>query len=422
MQRVSLHEARGLFLAGQGLSRPRPRRTTAAALQRGIEKLGFVQVDSIQVLERAHHLILAARFRGYRPAQLKRLLEQQRSLFEHWTHDAAVLPASLLPFWTFRFERYAREMRTRLAKRSGASRRFAALLAEVRGRIEREGPLLSSDFEAPPGRRGGGWWNWKPAKHALEYLWRTGELAITGRERFQKRYDLFHRVHPERRHAPKIDLGTYLDWAIPAALERLGVAGTRELSQFWGGVTAAETRAWCESALRDGRLIEAEIEASGGKGPLPGLRVALPELGRRLAGLREAPDELRLLCPFDPLLRDRERTERLFGFSYRFEAFVPAAKRRDGYYVMSVLDGDQLVARFDPKLDRRARVLEVQRLRWEPGARTPQRDAALATALDELAVRLDATSKLQKRGRSSAFSSAADGRLRGAPWPARRGR
>lgn len=390
MRRISLPEARGLFLAGQGLGRPRPRRTTPVALQRGIEKLGFVQVDSIQVLERAHHLILAARFRGYRPAQLKRLLEQRRSLFEHWTHDAAVLPAALLPFWTFRFDRYASTTRARFAKRSGATRRFPTLLTEVRERIEQEGPLLSSDFEAPPGRHKSSWWSWKPAKHALEYLWRTGELAIAGRDHFQKRYDLFHRVHPEHRDAAAVDLPTYLDWAMPAALERLGVAGPRELSQFWGGVTAAEARAWCEAALRDGRLIEVQLEASGRNGPLPGLRIALPELGRRLARLREAPDELRLLCPFDPLLHDRQRTERLFDFTYRFEGFVPAAKRRDGYYVMSVLDGDRLVARFDPKLDRRARVLEVQSLRWERGARTPQRREALAAALEELATNLGA--------------------------------
>lgn len=390
MQEISLTEARGLFLAGQGFARPRLRKTTPAALQRGIEKLGFVQVDSIQVLERAHHLILSARFRGYRPAQLKRLLEDRRSLFEHWTHDAAVLPTSLLPYWTFRFDRYATQTRERFAKRSGGARGFPSLLAEVRERIEQEGPLLSSDFEAPPGRAKNGWWSWKPAKHALEYLWRTGELAIAGRDRFQKRYDLFHRVHPEHKDADPIELESYLEWAIPAALDRLGVAGPRELAQFWGGVTAAEARSWCAAALRDGRLIEVELETGG-------TQLALPRVTRQIGRLREAPDELRLLCPFDPLLRDRQRAERLFGFAYRFEGFVPEAKRRDGYYVLSVLQGDQLIARFDPKLDRKARVLHIRSLRWERGARTPQRKEALTEALRELATSLGAE-KVNGRG------------------------
>ncbi len=396
MRRVTVPEARALLLAGQGLAKA-PVRATPTAVQRGIERLGFVQVDSIQVVERAHHLILAARFRGYRPSQLTRLLETKRSLFEHWTHDAAVLPAALLPLWTFQFRRFEETRRARYAKGSGSPRRFDELLARVRGRIEREGPLLSSDFEAPAGKRKSSWWSWKPAKRALEYLWRTGELAIAGRDGFQKRYDLLRRVHPECRDAPPVELAEWLDWALPAALERLGVATPRELAAFWGGVTAAEARGWCEAALRDGRWVQVEQDAGDGSGALPGLRVALPNLGRRLASLRAAPDELRLLCPFDPLLRDRERTARLFDFDYRFEGFVPAAQRRDGYYVMAVLDGDRLVARFDPRLDRAAGVLEIRRLRWERGARSPRRREALAGALDALAAQVGAERVAQRR-------------------------
>lgn len=385
MQKLSTEESRALFLAGQGLARTRRRRPTRKALLAEIEALGFVQVDAIHVIERAHHLILGARFQGYRPHHLKRLLEQDRSVFEHWTHDAAVLPVSLLRWWTYHFAWWEKRLRARAANRSGSPRQFSRLLRDVRQRITHEGPLLSSDFEMPGDHPKGGFWNWKPAKHALEYLWRTGALAIEGRDGFRKRYDLFERVHPEYQGLPRVRQGAYLDWALPAALTRLGAATPRELAGFWGGLSAADATAWCRRALSDGRVIEVELE-----GPARRRALSLPDLARRVSRLRPSPNELRLLCPFDPLLRDRERTARLFDFDYRFEGFVPAAKRRDGYFVMAVLDGDRLVARFDPRLDRPKRTLELRRLRWERGARTGRRAEALEEALANFALDLGA--------------------------------
>ncbi len=379
---------RALTLQAHGLIRSRDRRPTRRSLQREIEALGFVQVDAIQVLERAHHLILRARCRGYRPVHLKRLLEEDRSLFEHWTHDAAVIPTSFLPWWTYRFAEFAERRRARMARRAKRARDFEALLRDVRQRIEREGPLRSSAFETPPDHPAGSFWNWKPAKLALEYLWRTGELAISGRDGFHKQYDLFERVHPKRAACPPLSLEAYLDWAIPEALERLGVATPAELAGFWGGISANQAKTWCRQALTEGRLVE--VETFQGDAERPALAVALPDLPRRIARLREPADEVRLLCPFDPLIRDRVRAARLFGFDYRFEGFVPAAKRRHGYYVMAILDGGELVGRFDPRLDRSDHVLEVRRLRWERGQRTPARRERLQVALDELAVDLGA--------------------------------
>ena len=387
MKHIDQEVARALFLRGQGLHRTRNRRPTRAALRKTVEELGFIQVDAIQVLERAHHLILRSRFRGYQPKNLTRLLEEDHSLFEHWTHDASLIPVDLFPQWTFRFDQRRSDSTRSISKRFGGARRFAKLVEEVRERIRLEGPLATSDFDAPPDHPKGTFWNWKPAKAALEHGWRVGEFGIAGRDQFKKRYDLFERVHPDDCAHPRMQQEEYLDWALPAALERLGTATPRELGAFWGDTPATTATAWCKKALTDGRLIEARVDLPGDKHHMG---VALPDLDRRIGKLRPAPGELRLLCPFDPLLRDRDRARRLFDFDYRFEGFVPAAKRRDGYYVLAVLDGDRLIARFDPRLDRKASCLEVRRLRWERGARTSAARAALQELLKELAADLGA--------------------------------
>ncbi len=382
MKRIEWDAARGLFLQGQGLHRSRERRPTRKAIHATIEELGFVQVDAIQVIERAHHLILHSRYRGYQPRLLTRLLEEDRSLFEHWTHDAAVIPIRHLPMWGHRFQLWKERNHQRMVKRPGGRRGFAKVLASVRERIRDEGPLVSSDFDAPPDHPKGTFWNWKPAKMALEVLWRNGELAVTGRDQFKKRYDLFERVFPDHADGVAASEAEYLDWALPEALARLGTATPKELGSFWGGTSAATASAWTRKALAEGRIIPLEVGYPGGRSQQA---VALPDVARRIARLRPAAQDLRLLCPFDPTLRDRVRAARLFDFEYRFEGFVPAAKRKDGYYVMAVLEGDRFVARFDPRLDRKQSRLEIQKLRWERGARTSARRAALRDALREFA-------------------------------------
>lgn len=389
MQRIHLDEARGLFLAGQGLATRDDRRPTRRALLRAIDDLGYVQVDAIHVVERAHHLILGTRFRDYRPHHLKALLEQDRSLFEHWTHDAAVIPVRFLPWWEFHFRHWRKRHAARFHRQPGGPRGFRTLLREVHARIDAEGPLRSSDFEAPEDHQGGSFWAWKPAKIALEVLWRRGDLAIEGRDGFQKRYDLFPRVHPEGAERPALSRRAYLDWALPEAMSRLGTATPAELAGFWGNLPVADARAWCQRAVRDGRLIEVETAAAAPRGSVH-RGFGLPDVAKRIAALREPPSHLRILCPFDPLIRDRRRAQRLFDFEYRFEAFVPAAKRRDGYFVMAILDGAELVGRFDPRLDRATATLEIRRLRWEEGLGSPQRRREIGPVLREWADTLGA--------------------------------
>lgn len=381
--------ARALFLDAQGLRDDPGRKATPKAVETLVAKLGFVQVDSISRVERAHHLILGARLDGYRPALLDRLAFEKRVLFEHWTHDAALIPIAFFPHWRPRFARFAeRAQRSRwYRERMGAEP--GRTLARVQQRITHEGALRARDFERGADRPATGWWDWTPEKMALEYLWRTGVLAIAGRENFHKLYDLVERVLPDAHAAPDPSLDEHIEWACSSALERLTVATSAELAAFWAAISSAQAATWCRQAVSEGRI--EPVSLHGVDGAKPRAAFALPGWKRRLGRLPAVPARTRLLSPFDPVLRDRKRLERLFGFDYRFEAFVPAAKRRYGYYVLSILEGDRFVGRLDPRFDRERGVLVVEKLYWEKGIRpTRARRAALNEALHGLAARIGA--------------------------------
>jgi uncharacterized protein YcaQ len=377
--------ARRIFLQRQGLSfAPTPKLDRAGLLDL-IGHIGFVQVDSISTVERAHHMILFSRNQTYRPRDLKHLLERDRSLFENWTHDASIIPTEFYPYWQHSF---ARE-RDRLRERWRRWRRegFEAQFDQVLERVASGGPVMSRDMAADhrgaDGRTNGqGWWDWHPSKTALEFLWRTGDLAVTRREAFQKVYDLTERVIPGRHREPEIGREAFVDWACRSALDRLGFATSGEIAAFWDLISAAEARDWC--AAEKGRsLVEVDIETTAGGKPRRAL--TRPDLLDRLDDLPEPPGRLRVLSPFDPLIRDRNRTERLFGFEYRIEVFVPAAKRRYGYYVFPLLEGDRLVGRLDMICRRKTGELAVTGLWLEPKIRLSKgRLAAIEAELERL--------------------------------------
>jgi uncharacterized protein len=363
--RLSAHDARRLTLGLQGLADPPRRAMDADGLQALIHRLGFVQLDSIQTLVRAHHMILRARCDGYRPALLRRLHERERRLFEHWTHDASIIPVEFYPHWNRRMLRSADRLHQRFSQWHGPE--FIHQLETVLERVRSEGPLLTRDFtearEPTEPRSEPGWWNWHEGKIALEYLWRSGKLAIAGRRNFQKIYDLVERVVPEPYATATTEHDAYVDWACRSALERLGIATPGEIARFWDLVSIEEVKTWCEREAGSLATVEVESEATGKLRTL----LARPDVTEVVAATPELPDRIRALSPFDPVLRDRKRLEWLFGFDYRIEVFVPAPKRKYGYYVFPLLEGDRLIGRIDMAADRARDTLVVTALWPEPG-------------------------------------------------------
>ncbi|MES2665200.1 MAG: crosslink repair DNA glycosylase YcaQ family protein [Pseudomonadota bacterium] len=372
--------ARRLFLDAHALIEPPTGPASGAALLGLIDRIGFVQVDSINTVERAHHMILFARRQTYQPAALARLLERDRSLWEHWTHDASILPATVFPHWAHRFDRD----RTRLVARWQGWQRagFEAKFDEVLRRVADHGPVTSADVGIGEARGNGGWWDWHPSKAALEYLWRVGALSVTRRDSFRKVYDLTERVLRDEHRSPQMTEAETVDWACTTALDRLAFATSGELAAYWGAISPEDARGWCAAALRDGRVAEVLVQGADG-----GLRKSfvLPET---LTADPPTPGtRLRILSPFDPALRDRNRAERLFGFFYRIEVFVPEPKRQYGYYVFPVLEGDRLIGRVDAKAHRQDQTLRVRAFWPEAGLSLGAgRLAKLDGALHKLAV------------------------------------
>ena len=380
---VPASAAQRLFLGAQGLLDDPSRRVTTASLQALVERLGFVQVDTINVLARAHDLTLFSRLDAYRPEQLRKLLENKRSLFEGFTHDASAIPTAFFHHWKPRFVRDQARIHAHVWwQYHFRGTDGAQVVRDVKTRIEREGPLKSSDFEHPEKR--GPWWGWKPQKAALDFLWRSGELMIPRREGFQKLYDLTERVLPEHHARPCPEPAEHREWACTTAAERLWVFTPKELADFWNVLEAAEAKTWCEAAANAGRIVPVQVESAEGE-LRPAFAVA--DWETRLARLPEPPERTRLLCPFDPILRDRARALRRFGFDYRFEAFVPEPKRRYGYFVLPILESDRLVGRLDAKVHRDRGLLEIKGLWWEPGVKaTKARRRGLDEALERMAV------------------------------------
>ncbi|MEM9061522.1 MAG: crosslink repair DNA glycosylase YcaQ family protein [Pseudomonadota bacterium] len=377
--RIDNATARRIFLTRHGLGRWDLPAGNAGLLEL-IRKLGFVQVDSIATVERAHHMILWSRRRSYRPSQLKTLLERDRSLFEHWTHDAAVIPTEFYPHWKLRFRRDREKLlaRWRNWRSEGFEERFETMLERIRD----HGATFSRDTRDTDHQSSGEMWDWHPSKTAMEFLWRTGELAICHRKNFQKCFDLAERVIPDEHHARHLPDEDVIDWACSSAIDRLGFATPGEIARFWDLITIDEAKTWCSERMGQA-LQEVEIQSADGSWRR---HVARPDLIAEIETTPDLPGNVRVLSPFDPALRDRNRAERLFGFRYRIEIFVPEAKREYGYYVFPVLEGDRLIGRMDAKRDLGRGVLTISAFWPERGVRMGKgRVEKLETELDRLA-------------------------------------
>ncbi len=375
---LSNRAARAIFLDRHGLAERPTGPGKAGDLAQVLDRLGFVQLDSVNTFARAHDLILHARRPRYRPRALDLALSRDRAVFEHWTHDAAAIPMAAYPHWKLRFARD----RALLQRQWSAWRRgdFASQIEQVHRHIADHGASGSRDVGRHETKRSGGWWDWHPSKTALEFLWRSGELAVSCREGFRKVYDLTERVIPDAVRHPTPDPKETLDWLCAGALDRLGFATSGEIAAFWATATPAEAKAWCSHAAARGEIIEIDVEGHDGK-----LRRSFARPQLLDTSTPPVFGGMRVLSPFDPALRDRARAERLFGFTYRIEIFVPAAKRRYGYYVFPVLEADRVIGRIDMKRD--GVVLAVRAFWPERGVKMGKtREAALLACLDRAAM------------------------------------
>jgi len=392
---VSRRAVAALFLERQWLDKPRGRKLSARTLGDFARATCGVQIDSVNVLDRAHHVTLWSRFRPYYRAALDRLIYRRRVLFEYLSHVACFVATSDLPIW----RAVMADMPERFRKRHGYPGRQKALVDAVEQAIAERGPLGNADFERPAGMgKGGGWWTWKPATHALDYLWKTGRIGVHSRRHFHKRFALLDQVLPGAAAVAPLPIAEARRQRLLRSLTAMGAASPDDLHAYWTWPKwfAKEMRVVLAQLVREGLVTEVTVE--GQRAPwfvrtddLP----ALARAGRRRAGSRGTT----LLAPFDSFLWHRERTLRLWDYFYRIEIYVPGHLRTHGYYSLPVLHDGQLIGRVDTKTHREAGVLHAVHVHLEPwlaqGEAPPlphwgrvDRDAALVgigEALRELA-------------------------------------
>ncbi len=372
---ISNRDARRLWLERQGLAAAPTGPATHTDLMDVISRLGFVQLDTIRVIARAHDHILWSRRQGYREGMLDALVKD-RLAFEHFTHDASVLPMAIYPYWRRQFDRMRKRIEGSNWRKAMPSEKECDAILK---RIAEEGPLSTKDFEASKKKTDHAWGR-PPHKYALDYYWHAGVLATCHRRKFIKHYALRENVIPHEVLAKNISDAKQLNWLCENALARLGFGTEGDIQRFWDAADLDEVKAWAKRRRKT--LIDVEITCAD-KSVVKALAPAA--IKDQLAAAPVPTSRLRILNPFDPVVRDRNRLARLFGFDYRIEIFVPAAKRQYGYYVYPLLEGDRFVGRIEAKADRKAGVLSVENLWWERGVKaTPARRKKLETELERM--------------------------------------
>ena len=360
---------RAVALRTQGLSAVNEATPTPAcdSIHRVLEKLGCVQIDTLHMVARSHYLVLWSRLGDYPPTDFDILLSNtDRRLFEGWMHAACIIPLT-----DYRYQMpHQRRLREEPARMSGiwlSDPQNAKLVQAVLERIHREGAVRTSDFEGD-GHKRNSWWDWKPAKNALEHLYAWGDLMIAGRYNFQRIYDLTERILPG-----------WVDIREPTAEERdrfwvergakaLGICLPRHTGDYtW--MKVSRSRPIVESLVKEGVLVPIQgLLADGKTAELLVHRDNLPLLEQAADGSLKAV-RTTFLSPFDNLFWAARRDEQFWGFHQALEAYLPAPKRQYGYFCLPILHKDNLVGRFDPKLERKDGLLRLKALYLEPGVK-----------------------------------------------------
>jgi len=376
MESISKAQARRLAVSSSFNSSGRGRGRKAAL--NTVQHLGYVQIDTISVIERAHHHVFWSRQPNYRPDFLNQLLAKDRSVFEQWAHAVAYMPMEDYRFYLPKMEA---DRKPPTAK--GQKERYEAAkpyFKRILKRIENEGALSSKDFEHDKIATSNAWGPWKPSKYAIEILYSQGDLMISERRNFQRVFDLRERVLPHGLDTSMPTAEECAEHQIRRTIRAMGLAREAEISKHLQLVN----RKTLQSVLRE-LVTTGELEAIKVRSLQEEVYYTFPDLMEKLTKLR-IPKKVRILSPFDNLVIQRERMKLLFGFEYTIECYVPAAKRKFGYFVCPILWGSEMVARIDMKADRKSRTLRVQSIHYEEHLKDRDRfDDALQKALLEFA-------------------------------------
>lgn len=340
---ISIKNARKIVLNAQQLLHP-PRRDSQT-LENMIQHLGYIQIDTISVIERAHHHVMWTRHNDYQPAMLDALVKAKK-VFEYWYHAASYLPISDYRFCLPRMEAIKKKEPRRIA-------RTHALYQQVLERIRAEGPLQAKDFESDQTKRTG-WWDWKPAKRALEQLFMEGELLVVGRKGFQKIYDLPERALPSGLNHNKPTREEFARFLIRRGIRAQGLITEAQIGYLQGGIKQ-DIRTALQHMLENGDLLQVRLEKRDGH------YVTMPQILEQSLRLPRKK-QLFFLSPFDNSVIQRRRLLELFDFDYQLECYVPAPKRKYGYFTLPLLWGDTFVGRVDMKADRKSRTLIIKNL------------------------------------------------------------
>ncbi len=345
---ISLGDARKIILHAAGLAKHGQFGKGKEGVYKAIAHLGFIQIDTNYVVERAHHHALAARVRDYQKEWPDELIDEGR-VFEFWTFATGYIPTTDFRFSLPRKQSYAERWKPKNANES-------ALMRKVLDRIGREGPLMARDFENDRVTKSTGWWDWRPSKVALERLFMSGQLMITRRKDFQKVYDLAANLAPRNEEQSMPTDEEFCRHVIRRALGTLGIAYSKEI--FWTArYVKSNLKVMLEQMVATGEVRQVKVE-----GLERAQLYALPETLQKPVKLN---DDIFILSPFDILNVFRHRLRDFFQFDYQVECFVPEAKRKYGYFVLPILEGDRFIARMDSKADRKNGVLLILNLHFE---------------------------------------------------------
>ncbi len=319
-----------------------------SGVMKTIDTLGYIQIDTINVIERSHHIVLFTRSSDYDRKFLHTLQAKEKKIFEYWAHAASFIPMS-----DYRF--YIRKMREKPKEDSWFGmwiKKHRGILKKTKARIEKEGPLCASDFADIKNRKRGSWWDWKPAKAALEILFWRGELMIKERKKFQRVYDLTERILPDDVNTTMPDIDEEKKFFVRRALNALGIATLQDINRYIG--ISGRLNKWVHEMIQTGEVSEIMVD---------GLEKPYCILSSEISKIKRTDNKgvhrVIFLSPFDNAIILRERTSALFDFTYSLECYVPRSKRKYGYFSLPILWRNKLVGMIDPKADRKSKTLLI---------------------------------------------------------------